>query len=74
MVGGEYAEDVSPTVAQTGEGQWTVETGKKLDVKTPSLEAAVKFRGMSFLTPSYAGKILSALREQFGGHNSLIHS
>jgi len=62
-------EDVSGTVAHTGEGEWTVKTAHELGLKTKIIEEAVNFRIESEKNPSYTGKILSALREQFGGHS-----
>jgi len=68
---GEHGEDlsaVSGSVAQSGEGAWTVDTGKEQGVATPAIEVAVNFRTASSLQPSYTGRILSALRNQFGKH------
>ncbi len=62
-------KDVSGSVAHTGEGAWTVETAKKLKIKTKVIEEALKFRVQSKNNPNYQGKVLSALREQFGGHS-----
>ena len=67
----EYGQDLkkaSGTVAATGEGEWTVKTGRKWKMKLPAIEDAYKFRVRSKKKPSYMGKILSALRNQFGGH------
>ena len=55
-------------MAHTGEGKWTVETAKKLGVPVPSIELAYNFRVESEKNPSYIGKVLSMLRNQFGGH------
>ena len=60
--------DVSGSVAHTGEGEWTVKTAKALKVPVPIIEGSYKFRVKSAKVPSYTGKILSALRNQFGGH------
>jgi 6-phosphogluconate dehydrogenase len=65
---GENLQMVSGKVAATGEGEWTVKTAKKLKTPVKIIEEAVKFRKLSQKNPSYIGKILSALREQFGGH------
>ncbi|MBI4426351.1 MAG: decarboxylating 6-phosphogluconate dehydrogenase [Candidatus Kerfeldbacteria bacterium] len=59
---------VSGRVAHTGEGKWTVKTAKALKLETKIIEASLRFRELSATSPSYTGKILSALREQFGGH------
>lgn len=60
---------VSGSVAHTGEGEWTVKTAKKLGVSAPIIKGAFRFRRQSAKKPSYVGKILTALRAQFGGHN-----
>jgi 6-phosphogluconate dehydrogenase len=67
----QYGEDltgISGSVAQSGEGLWTVEAGKKLGIAMPIIEAALDFRMKSQEHPSYTGKVLSAMRHQFGGH------
>jgi 6-phosphogluconate dehydrogenase len=61
----------SPAVAQTGEGQWTVDEARELDIPAPVIESALEFRKQSLKNPSYTGRILSALRNQFGGHGAL---
>jgi glucose-6-phosphate 1-dehydrogenase len=66
-----YGQDlkaVSGSVAYTGEGEWTVKTGKKLTVPVQVIENSFKFRVKSKKSPSYIGKVLSALRNRFGGH------
>ena len=65
---GEELDTVSGSVEQTGEGEWTVEAAKELGLDVPVLEDAVAFRKASQSTPSYTGKMLSAMRGQFGGH------
>ncbi len=65
----EDLKDVSGSVGHTGEGEWTVKTAKELGLKARVIEEALKFRVKSKNNPSYEGKILSALREQFGGHS-----
>ncbi len=66
---GENLKKISGSVSHTGEGEWTVKTAKKLKVPTPAIEGAFRFRVKSEKSPSYVGKILSALRNQFGGHD-----
>ncbi len=65
---GKELHAVSGTVAATGEGEWTLKTGRKWRVKLPAIEDAFKFRMRSQRAPSYMGRILSALRNRFGGH------
>lgn len=66
---GDELKEVSGSVGHTGEGEWTVRTAKELKIKAKIIEEALKFRMASKKNPSYIGKILSALREQFGGHS-----
>ena len=67
---GQDLKKLNGSVAHTGEGAWTVEAGKKLKSPTPSIELALNFRKKSAHNPSYAGKILSGLRNAFGGHSA----
>jgi len=62
-------KDVSGTVAHTGEGAWTVETARKLGIPAPVIETSLEYRRRSAEHPDFTGKILSALRNQFGGHD-----
>jgi 6-phosphogluconate dehydrogenase len=61
--------DVSNTVSHTGEGEWTVKVAKEMGVEVKVIEDSFQFRVDSAKKPSYTGKIVSALREQFGGHS-----
>jgi glucose-6-phosphate 1-dehydrogenase len=65
---GEDLEGVSGTVAQTGEGAWTVDAARDLGVQTRVIEGALQFRLESERDPDWTGQVLAALREQFGGH------
>lgn len=65
---GQDLKIVSGKVGATGEGEWTVKAAKKWKTPIKIIEESFKFRIQSQKKPSYAGKILSALREQFGGH------
>ncbi len=67
---GEDLKEISGVVGHTGEGAWTVKTAKQMNIKAKVIEEALKFRVNSAKHPSYAGKVLSALREQFGGHKA----
>ncbi|TSC79832.1 MAG: 6-phosphogluconate dehydrogenase [Parcubacteria group bacterium Gr01-1014_29] len=66
---GEELDAVSGSVGQTGEGMWTAETAKEFGISVPVIETSVEFRKQSETNPSYIGKILSALRNTFGGHD-----
>ena len=65
---GEDLNEVSGIVKQSGEGLWTVQTAKELGMSVPAIETAVEFRKQSAANPNYIGKVLSVLRNTFGGH------
>jgi len=68
----EHGEDltgISREVAHSGEGQWTVETAKRLGVPVKVIKDSLDFRLKSKGNPSYTGQVVSALRNQFGGHD-----
>lgn len=67
---GEDLKEISSTVAHTGEGAWTVEAAKSLGVPVPIIERSLQFRIDSLVHPSYTGKVLSVLRNMFGGHDA----
>jgi 6-phosphogluconate dehydrogenase len=55
-------------VSDSGEGRWTLRAAIDLGVPMPTLSAALFERFASQDGDAYANKLLSALREQFGGH------
>lgn len=61
-------ESISGAVGHTGEGEWTVKIANELGVPVPIIEGAFQFRVQSNDKPTYTGKVLSALRNMFGGH------
>lgn len=61
-------EGIAPYVADSGEGRWTVAEAIDLDVATPVITLALLQRLQSRDAESFSNKLLSALRNQFGGH------
>jgi len=55
-------------VADSGEGRWTVQEAIDRDVPAPVITAALIMRLRSRQDDSYGGKVLAALRNEFGGH------
>jgi 6-phosphogluconate dehydrogenase len=55
-------------VNDSGEGRWTIVDGIDLDVPTPVITAALYARFYSRGEGDYTHRVLSALRNQFGGH------
>ncbi|MCW8956106.1 MAG: decarboxylating 6-phosphogluconate dehydrogenase [Gammaproteobacteria bacterium] len=59
---------LSDYVDDSGEGRWTIHDAIDSAVPTPVLALALQMRFRSRQSPSYAGKILNAMRAGFGGH------
>jgi len=60
---------LSDYVDDSGEGRWTVHDSIELGVPTPVLTLALQMRFRSRQDPSFAGKVLNAMRVGFGGHS-----
>ncbi len=67
---GEDLADISGSVGHTGEGEWTAKTAKEMGIDAKIIEESFKFRVRSAENPSYIGKVVSVLRQQFGGHSA----
>ena len=61
-------EGIKGWVADSGEGRWTVFESIDLDIPAPVITAALQARFVSRKEENYAAKLLSAMRNQFGGH------
>ncbi|MGH8685375.1 MAG: phosphogluconate dehydrogenase (NAD(+)-dependent, decarboxylating) [Nitrosospira sp.] len=61
-------EGIAPYVADSGEGRWTVAEAIDLDVAAPVITLALLQRLQSRDSEAFSNKLLSALRNQFGGH------
>jgi 6-phosphogluconate dehydrogenase len=59
---------LSDWVDDSGEGRWTVQDSIDQAIPAPVLTLALQMRFASRQQPSYAGKILNAMRAGFGGH------
>jgi len=66
--------DLSSATADSGEGRWTIEEANRQDVPTPVITGALLARFYSRGNADYTGRVLSALREQFGGHATQRHA
>jgi 6-phosphogluconate dehydrogenase len=60
--------DFNGRVSDSGEGRWTAEAAIALGVPTPVLTTALQARFTSQGSATFAGKVQSAQRKQFGGH------
>jgi 6-phosphogluconate dehydrogenase len=61
-------EDFSGRVSDSGEGRWTIAAAIDESVPAPVLSAALFSRFASRGEGDFAGRVLSAMRLQFGGH------
>ena len=59
---------IAPFVSDSGEGRWTVAEAIDLDVSAPVITMSLLERLRSREHDSYADKLLSAMRNEFGGH------
>ena len=59
---------IAPYVADSGEGRWTVDAALELNVPAPVITQSLIERLRSRDTESFSDKLLSAMRNEFGGH------
>jgi len=59
---------IAPYVSDSGEGRWTVAEAIDLDVAAPVITISLLQRLRSRDSESFTDRLLSALRNQFGGH------
>ena len=52
----------------SGEGKWTLETALDMGVPTPVIALSVMMRYRSLQDDTFSGKVVAALRNEFGGH------
>ena len=61
-------ESLESYVDDSGEGRWTVEESVELAVPIPVITLALQARFRSRQEQPFGGRLLAALRNQFGGH------
>lgn len=61
-------DDITGRVVATGEGKWTVEQALDLQVPAPVIAMSLMMRNRSLQADTFTGKVVSALRNGFGGH------
>jgi len=66
---GNELDDLTAHTADSGEGRWTIEDAMDKDVPTPVITAALYARFYTRGNGDFTGRVLSALRNQFGGHS-----
>ena len=53
----------------SGEGKWTLETALDLQTATPVIALSLMMRYRSLEEDTFSGKVVAALRNEFGGHS-----
>lgn len=61
-------DDIKGVMNSSGEGKWTVETALDLQTATPIIAMSLLMRYRSLEDDTFTGKVVSALRNEFGGH------
>jgi len=61
-------EGIKGIMHSSGEGKWTVETALDLQSASPVITLALMMRYRSLEEDTFSGKVVSALRNEFGGH------
>jgi 6-phosphogluconate dehydrogenase len=61
-------QGIEPTVADSGEGRWTVAEAIDRDVSAPVITLALLERLRSRDKDSFSDKLLAVMRNEFGGH------
>lgn len=61
-------ESIKGVMHSSGEGKWTVETALELGIPAPVITMSLLTRYRSHLSDTFSGRVVAALRKEFGGH------
>ncbi|RCX15568.1 6-phosphogluconate dehydrogenase [Fontibacillus phaseoli] len=61
-------EGIRGVMKSSGEGKWTVETALDLQASAPVIALSLFMRYRSLESDTFHGKVVAALRNEFGGH------
>ncbi|UMZ33838.1 phosphogluconate dehydrogenase (NAD(+)-dependent, decarboxylating) [Priestia megaterium] len=61
-------DSIKGVMQSSGEGKWTVETALDLQTATPVIALSLMMRYRSLEEDTFTGKVVAALRNEFGGH------
>lgn len=61
-------EKIKGIMHSSGEGKWTLETALEKQIATPVIALSVLMRYRSLQDDTFSGKVVAALRNEFGGH------
>ncbi|ASK61971.1 6-phosphogluconate dehydrogenase (decarboxylating) [Virgibacillus phasianinus] len=62
-------DDIRGVMNSSGEGKWTVETALDFQVAAPVIALSLMMRYRSQEDDTFTGKVVAALRNEFGGHD-----
>lgn len=65
-------ENLKGVMDSSGEGKWTVEAALDLQVPAPVITLALMMRYRSLEHDTFTGKVIAALRREFGGHDVIL--
>jgi 6-phosphogluconate dehydrogenase len=63
-----HLDAIKGVMHSSGEGKWTLETALDLGVPTPVIALSLLMRYRSLQEDTFSGKVVAALRNEFGGH------
>jgi 6-phosphogluconate dehydrogenase len=61
-------DEITGIMHSSGEGKWTIETALDLQTATPVIAMSLLMRYRSLENDTFTGKVVAALRNEFGGH------
>lgn len=61
-------DNIKGVMYSSGEGKWTLESALDLGVPTPVIALSLMMRYRSLQEDTFTGKVVAALRNEFGGH------
>ncbi|WP_413375372.1 phosphogluconate dehydrogenase (NAD(+)-dependent, decarboxylating) [Alkalihalobacillus sp. 1P02AB] len=61
-------DEIKGIMHSSGEGKWTIETALDLQAATPVIAMSLLMRYRSLDNDTFTGKVVAALRNEFGGH------
>ncbi|GGH84185.1 6-phosphogluconate dehydrogenase [Pullulanibacillus pueri] len=63
-----HLDDIRGVMNSSGEGKWTVESALDFEVPAPVIALSLMMRYRSQENDTFTGKVVAALRNEFGGH------
>lgn len=62
-------DEIKGIMHSSGEGKWTIETALDFQVPAPVITLSLMMRYRSLEEDTFSGKVVAALRNEFGGHD-----